>query len=59
MDFDDHLDRGEMLSEMIVWERPGHGLVFNAGGVLTAWPLATDENYAGLILNVLERMGLP
>ncbi len=58
VDFDDHCQPGEMLSEMVIWERPGHGLVFNAGGVLTAWPLATDKNYEGLILNVLNRMGV-
>jgi hypothetical protein len=48
-----------MWSEMLIWERPGHGIIFHAGSVLSSHILSQDENFANLLLNVMDRMGLP
>jgi len=39
-------------------DAPSHRMTSMPEVSLIAWPLATGENYAGLILNVLDRMGL-
>lgn len=44
--------------EMIYWERPGGGRVFNAGAIGSGWVLAVDPKMAGLLRNVLAHFGV-
>lgn len=44
--------------EMIYWERPGGGRVFNAGTIASGWVLAVDPKMAGLLRNVLAHFGV-
>jgi hypothetical protein len=45
--------------EMIYWERPQGGRVFNAGTIASGWVLAVDPKMAGLLRNVLHHFGVP
>jgi N,N-dimethylformamidase len=45
--------------EMIWWERPGGGTVFNAGSIGAGWALHADPRWATLLRNVLHRFGVP
>ncbi len=45
--------------EMIWWERPEGGTVFNAGTIGAGWALAADERWSTLLRNVLHRFGVP
>jgi hypothetical protein len=58
LDYDSAWFKGEMWSEMILWERPGHGIVFAAGSVLSSHVLLTDEHFSNMVRNVLDRMGI-
>ncbi len=44
--------------EMIYWERPDGGRVFNAGTIASGWVLAVDPQMAGLLRNVLAHFGV-
>ena len=50
---------GGLSAEMIYWERPEGGRVFNAGAVGAAWVLPVDEYFDRLLRNVLHRFGVP
>lgn len=45
--------------EMIWWERPEGGLVFNAGTIGSGWALHADPRWATLLRNVLHHLGVP
>ena len=45
--------------EMIYWERPGGGRVFNAGAIGSGWVLSVEPKMAGLLRNVLAHFGVP
>ena len=47
----------DIASEVIYWERPAGGQVFNAGSVGASWPLLEDESWSGLLKNVLHHFG--
>lgn len=47
-----------LSAEMIYWERPEGGRVFNAGAVGAAWVLPVDECFGRLLRNVLHRFGV-
>ena len=49
---------GDMFSEIVLWERPAHGLVFSTGSVLSCHSLLRDDNFSNFMLNVLDRMGV-
>jgi hypothetical protein len=44
--------------EMIYWERPEGGRVFNAGAIGSGWVLGVDPKMAGLLRNVLAKFGV-
>ncbi|MEO6436169.1 MAG: LamG domain-containing protein [Tepidisphaeraceae bacterium] len=44
--------------EMIYWERPQGGRVFNAGAIASGWVLSVDPKMAGLLRNVLAHFGV-
>jgi N,N-dimethylformamidase len=44
--------------EMIWWERPDGGVVFNAGTIGAGWALHADPRWASLFRNVLSRFGV-
>jgi len=48
----------EIASEVIYWQRPSGGQVFNAGSVGAGWPLLEDESWSGLLRNVLHHFGV-
>jgi len=59
IDYDNRFVPGqEMWSEMLVWERPGMGLVFSTGSVWSSDSLLTDENFSDFMKNVFEFLGL-
>jgi hypothetical protein len=43
--------------EMIYWERPQGGRVFNAGAIGSGWLLSADPKMSGLLRNVLAHFG--
>jgi len=45
--------------EMIYWERPVGGRVFNAGAIGSGWVLSVDPKMSGLLRNVLAHFGVP
>ncbi|XRC90913.1 N,N-dimethylformamidase beta subunit family domain-containing protein [Ottowia sp. VDI28] len=45
--------------EMIVWNRPRGGKVFNAGAVGTSWVLQADDRMGKLLANVLAAFSIP
>ena len=45
--------------EMIYWERPTGGKVFNAGAIGSGWVLHADERWAKVMRNVLAHFGVP
>lgn len=47
-----------LSAEMIYWERPEGGRVFNAGAVAAAWVLPVDVYLGRLLRNVLHRFGV-
>ncbi|MBI2927446.1 MAG: LamG domain-containing protein [Verrucomicrobia bacterium] len=44
--------------EMIYWERPDGGRVFNAGSIGAGWALMVDEKFQRLMRNVLAHFGV-
>jgi hypothetical protein len=44
--------------EMIYWERPEGGRVFNAGAVGASWVLGVDPTFERLLTNVLHHFGI-
>jgi hypothetical protein len=46
-------------AEMIYWERPQGGRVFNAGAIGSGWVLSVEPKMAGLVRNVLAHFGVP
>ena len=44
--------------EMIWWERPDGGCVFNAGAIASGWVLSVDPKMQGLVRNVLAKFGV-
>jgi len=44
--------------EMIYWERPAGGRVFNAAAIGSGWVLSVDARMAGLLRNVLAHFGV-
>lgn len=47
-----------VLSEIIYWERPNGGRVFNIGAVAAPWGLYFDERISRLMQNVLHQFGI-
>jgi hypothetical protein len=45
-------------AEMIYWERPEGGKVFNAGAIASGWALNADPKFATLMRNVLAHFGV-
>ncbi len=45
--------------ELIWWERPEGGLVFNAGSIGSGWALHADPKFQALFRNVLHHFGVP
>jgi hypothetical protein len=45
--------------EMIYWERPQGGRVFNAATIASGWVLSVDAKMSGLLRNVLAHFGVP
>jgi hypothetical protein len=43
--------------EMIDWQRPDGGRVFNAGSIGAGWALSADPRWAALLRNVLHHFG--
>jgi hypothetical protein len=48
----------EQGGEMIWWERPEGGTVFNAGSIGSGWALHADARWGRLLRNVLHRFGV-
>lgn len=44
--------------EMIYWERPAGGRVFNAGSIGSGWALHADPKFQNLVKNVLAHFGV-
>ena len=44
--------------EMIYWERPNGGRVFNAGAIGVGWVLSVDPKMSALLRNVLAHFGV-
>jgi len=51
--------RTDQGGEMIYWERPEGGRVFNSGSIGSGWALASDPRYQTLMRNVLAHFGVP
>jgi hypothetical protein len=49
----------EQGGEMIYWERPDGGRVFNAGAIGSGWALHADPRWATVVRNVLHHFGVP
>jgi hypothetical protein len=47
-----------LSAEMIYWERPRGGRVFNAGAVGASWVLGVDPCFEGVLRNVLHHFGV-
>ena len=45
--------------EMIYWERPDGGRVFNAGAIGSGWALKSDPKWAVVVRNALHHFGVP
>lgn len=45
--------------EMIWWQRPEGGLVFNAGSIGSGWAVHADPRFGILFRNVLHHFGIP
>jgi N,N-dimethylformamidase len=45
-------------AEMIYWERPAGGRVFHSGSINLGSTLALDDNWSGLMQNVLSHFGV-
>ncbi len=45
--------------ELIYWERPQGGRVFNAGAIGAGWALEADPRFQDVMINVLHHFGVP
>lgn len=45
-------------AEMIYWERPDGGKVFNAGAIASGWAISADPKFQVLMRNVLAHFGV-
>jgi hypothetical protein len=52
------VEEGLLAAEMIYWERPEGGRVFNAGAVAAGWVLPVDPKFQTLMRNVLHHFGV-
>jgi hypothetical protein len=50
--------KSDQGGEMIYWERPDGGRVFNAGSIGSGWALHSDPRFQTLMRNVLHRFGI-
>ncbi|GIW93096.1 MAG: hypothetical protein KatS3mg110_1137 [Pirellulaceae bacterium] len=50
--------KNDQGGEMIYWERPEGGRVFNAGTIGFSWAMAVDPKLQGLMRNVLAHFGV-
>lgn len=50
--------RTDQGGEMIYWERPEGGRVFNAGSIGSGWALSVDPKFQALMRNVLAHFGV-
>ena len=48
----------KLYGEMIYWERPSGGRVFNAGAIGAGWALSVDPKLQTLMRNVLHHFGI-
>ena len=48
-----------LSAEMIYWERPRGGRVFNAGACAACWVVSADLGFSALLANVLHHFGVP
>jgi hypothetical protein len=51
--------KSDQGGEMVYWERPDGGRVFNAGTIGLGWALSVDPKLQGLLRNVLAHFGVP
>jgi hypothetical protein len=51
--------KSDQGGEMIYWERPAGGRVFNAAAIATGWTLHVDPRWATVLRNVLHHFGVP
>lgn len=51
--------KNDQGGEMIWWERPEGGRVFNAGCIAGGWAVHADPRLQTLVRNVLHRFGIP
>jgi hypothetical protein len=47
-----------LSAEMIYWERPQGGRIFNAGACAAAWVLSADPAFSKLLANVFHHFGI-
>ncbi len=50
--------KSDQGGEMIYWERPEGGRVFNAGSIGSGWALSVDPKFQSLMRNVLAHFGI-
>lgn len=50
--------KSDQGGEMIYWERPDGGRVFNAGAIGSGWVLHADKRWATVVRNVLAHFGV-
>ncbi len=50
--------KSDQGGEMIYWERPEGGRVFNAGAIGSGWALHADVRWAAVVRNVLHHFGV-
>jgi len=58
LDYANGFLKGGMGSEILLWQRPEHGIVFSVGSVLCGEVLLTDSNFSDFLLNVITLMGI-
>jgi hypothetical protein len=58
IDYSNNWFPGEMWSEMLIWQRPGHGVVFSTGSVVSSEILLVDRNFSDFMRNVLDYVGV-
>jgi hypothetical protein len=51
--------KNDQGAEMIYWERPDGGRVFNAGAIGSGWVLHVDPRWSTVMRNVLAHFGVP
>ncbi|CAN5648252.1 hypothetical protein BH23PLA1_BH23PLA1_13450 [soil metagenome] len=51
--------KSDQGGEIIDWQRPEGGRVFNAGSIGSGWALHADPRWAALVRNALHQFGVP